>query len=231
MTNRLAYTYKLLSSGVAVPKFLVLLTGRRKVTVGVDGTIEVLTQIAKKNNIDNVSELTETHLMQEAYAQSEIQKKYGDKLQIKVIDTQEAILTNGEKMRPTTGTTMLNLIKWLGQHPEISKITFVSNQPHVQYQRTIVEAVFGDNSNMYYEVVGGTATANNQSPIYLVGALGAYIWAKTPHVMSVTGLKIEDKAAQKQFTELYERQATLYKRIQERFIDRVTDTISQIKQY
>jgi hypothetical protein len=127
--KRINYAGELIIRRQLTAKNLILLAGERKVSVNVDGDEQQLLQIAKKYNIDDLHKLTETHLIQAAYENSTIYNK----LQTFVIDTPA-----GNLPRPTTETTIVELLKWQSTHKDIKRIIFVSNQPYVKYQEAII---------------------------------------------------------------------------------------------
>lgn len=85
--------------------------------------------------------------------------------------------------RPTTETTVEALCDWLQYYSDVKSILFVSNQPYVLYQNAIIREVF-ENVKMpiSFEVCGPQANINISTKT-LVGEVGRYIWATTPHVL------------------------------------------------
>ncbi|WP_339041281.1 hypothetical protein [Candidatus Lariskella endosymbiont of Hedychridium roseum] len=110
MLSRIEYANSLLESGLKASS-VILLTGERYVNTSVDGTEEELAEIADKFALSSWHEVTETHLMQYLYNQSDLHDK---DLTLHVIDTPRQDLP-----RPTTQTTALELVSWLKLHDEI----------------------------------------------------------------------------------------------------------------
>ena len=133
MVDRIEYAKSLINSGLKT-NTIILLAGERYVTEKIDGSEQELSNIAKKFDIQDWRKLTETHLIEDLYDTSELQKR---KLAKYVIDTPA-----GELPRPTTQSTLIELAAWLKDHKNIRKIVFISNQPHVKYQNAIITSVF-----------------------------------------------------------------------------------------
>ena len=208
MQKRINYVAESVNSKVLVAKNLILLAGERKVSTKVDGDEQSLLQIAKKYNIDDLNELTETHLIQFAYDNSSLHNK----LQTFVIDTPA-----GDLPRPTTETTLKELIKWLENHKEIKKITFVSNQPYIKYQEAIIAQVIANlNPNIAFEVIGPEASKDIEVFRILEG-LGSYIWAKTPSVISHFEKFKADEELLQAFKKLYGKNPLMYSDIENLF--------------
>jgi hypothetical protein len=189
MATRIGYVENLYNGRQVTPRYLVLLAGQRKSTVGVDGTEAELARIAQHQGVTNPTQLTETHLIQEAYQASTLYNK----LPTHVIDTPA-----GNLPRPTTETTTLEFIKWLRQHPEVKTVLFISNQPFVNYQKAVITEVFiSEKFEISFEVVGA-ASAEPLNIQKLVESIGSYIWAKTPQVLREVGFQLTDNKAMKQ---------------------------------
>ena len=167
--NRIKYAELLFDNGLKT-EHIILLSGERAVKVDVDGTEEELESIASNYHISDISKLTETHLIQESYKNSLL----SNKASVYIIDTPTRNLP-----RPTTQTTIAELVIWLKQHNDIKHIIFVSSQPHVKYQGAIVKEVLRNSgSQVSFEVVGDSYyDKENLYPI--IEALGSYIWALT----------------------------------------------------
>jgi hypothetical protein len=207
MVSRLEYAENLFSQGMLSAQRLVLLTGERYITVdkngvSIDGNQQELTALAKKIN-KNTLQLTETDLMKEAYQSSKLYQK----LPTEMIDTPK-----GDLPRATTETTIIQFIGWLRQHPEISSVTFVSNQPHVEYQKAIITQVFGQEKvSVKFEVIGQQyASPADDKITYLIGALGSQIWAKTPKLLETMHIEITDPELKQAFIALYRKQPLMY---------------------
>jgi hypothetical protein len=205
--NRLHYAGLLHTSGVH-PQNLILLAGERIVTLEVDGTKQELTGIARNFNIQDLDKLTETHLIQEAYKNS----AFYNKIPTYVIDTPARNLP-----RPTTHTTILELVGWLKQRDNIRSITFVSNQPYVKYQAAIItEILRRSESQISFEVVGsGQVNKDNAQPV--IEALGSYIYAQTPEVLFKLNRAVDDPKLIESFKELYSKQPFIYQDLENLF--------------
>jgi hypothetical protein len=230
MVDRLKYAADLYISNKLPTKWLVLLAGERYVTfdkdgVSIDGTEQELLKLSSDLQKD-IKSLTETDLMRMAYKDSGL----FDKLPTEIIDTPK-----GDLPRPTTETTVIALCDWLRNHPEIKRLTFVSNQPHVQYQKAIIGQVFKQqNTNevdleaereliarvfkqqkidVEFEVIGPAAkeTASKETKIKDgIGALGSQLWAQTPGVFDDLGIDTCNPSLRDQLTELFKKQPLIY---------------------
>lgn len=202
MADRLEYTESLIKNGLKT-NAIILLTGERYVTENIDGTAEELSNIARRFNIQNWKKLTETHLLEDLYGMSELQKR---KLEKYTIDTPA-----GDLPRPTTQSTLIELIAWLKNHKNIKNIIFISNQPYVKYQKAIITSVFKDYKiDIEFDVIGsGVQNKENIQPI--IEGLGSYIWAVSPIVISKLRLKIDNKKIKDSFDKLYLKQPLIYK--------------------
>jgi 3-dehydroquinate dehydratase len=198
MEDRIRYLESLMQSGLQF-KSLILLTGERYVTKDIDAAEQELAAIAEKFQVENWQALTEKHLMQDLYDRSNLAS-----FPAHVIDT-----PRGDLPRATTYTTVMDLIGWLKEHPEIKNIIFISNQPYVKYQYAIIDAIFREQkSAVSFEVVGSAANTDNLQPI--IEALGSYIWAYTPTVLLEMHLKIDDPEIKRLFKELYKKHPLIY---------------------
>jgi hypothetical protein len=83
--------------------------------------------------------------MQTAFEESTLYHKF----KTSIIDTPA-----GNLSRPTTETTLKELLKWLDARKDIKKITFVSNQPYIKYQEAIIAQVLKSHASISYEVIG-----------------------------------------------------------------------------
>ena len=211
MVSRFRYLDELCNSQLKI-KFLALVTGERKVTIGgkgIDGNEEELAKIANKYNM-TIDQLTETQLMLEAYHGSVIGSKL-PKENLIVIDTPARDLP-----RPTTETTIQELCNWLREHKnDVHSIIFISNQPHVKYQEAIIKEVFKQQGlSTKFEVVGYKIGEKNVIKIQeLVGALGSQIWAQTPELISQAKIHTNNQHLKDQFMELYKKQPLIYNNI------------------
>ncbi len=214
MKIRLIFAENLYAENKLSSKELALLAGERYITfdkngVSIDGTKEELSTLAKK--LDKpITTLTETDLIQSLYEQYAIKLK---KLPVTIIDTPK-----GDLPRPTTETTVLELINWLKTHPEFTLITFVSNQPHVEYQKAVIAKTFRQNGimNIKLEFIGPEFSPDIDPAVNiknLIGAVGSQIYATTPTIVEKYKLldSIHDEQLKKRFEKLYKTQQLTYK--------------------
>lgn len=220
MLLRLQYAEELLMNNKLAAKWLVLLAGERYVTPDkddkkIDGSKQELQQLASKLGKE-ISKLTETNLMREAYENSKLYGQFSDHFLL--IDTPKRDLP-----RPTTETTVAEFCEWLKKQPEIKMITFVSNQPHVEYQKSIITRVFEKHGiHLNFEVIGPQydikADNNREKQInYTIQALGSRIWAATPGVIDAIGLDISDPKLQEDYLEIYKNQPLIYQHLETKF--------------
>ncbi len=199
--NRIEYGTSLIKNGLKAGA-IILLGGERYVTKNIDGSEIELVHRAKELGIDDWQKLTETHLMRYAYSKSDI-NNYG--LSLHVIDTPARDLP-----RPTTVTTILELISWLQDHSEIKSVLFISSQPNVKYQQAVIDLIFNEQKvEIDYEVVGAAViNVDNVQP--MVGALGSYIWTISPIVLKAMHVQNSDQEVKDAFKSLYGHQAFMY---------------------
>ena len=203
MKNRIKYAELLFENGLKTEN-IILLAGERTIKVEVDGTKEELESIASNYHISNLGKLTETHLIREAYKNSLL----SNKVPVYVIDTPARDLP-----RPTTQTTIVELIIWLKQHNDIKNIIVVSNQPNVKYQEAVIKEVFRNSDvQISFEVVGDSYyDKENLYPI--IEALGSYIWAQTPSVLLKLDTIIYDPKIITSYKELFAKQPLVYQNL------------------
>ncbi len=201
MAGRIDYASSLIKDGLKT-KAIILLTGERYVTKNIDGSEIELIQIANKYNLTDWTKLNETHIIKDLYDKSDLKNS---NLAVHVIDTPK-----GNLPRPTTQTTVLDLIKWLKTHDDIQNITFVSNQPNVPYQSAIIDSIFKDQHvDIKYEVVGNES-ANIEELRLIIEGFGSYIWAATPSVLLEMHLQLTDLSIKESLKELYSKNPLLY---------------------
>lgn len=207
MSDRIEYANLLIDQGLKA-KNIILLAGERYVTQDIDGQATELSEVAKQFNLTDWRKVTETHLIQYLYNKSALSNK---KLAVYVIDTPKRDLP-----RPTTQTTILELISWLRDHNEIQDIIFVSNQPYVKYQKAIIDLVFKEQAmSIKYDVVGSAVLEVDVQPI--LEGLGSYIWAASPGVLSDMNININNEAIKKIVKELYSTNQLIYQTLPQNF--------------
>jgi hypothetical protein len=222
MVVRMTYVADLYNTQHITTKQLVLLAGQRKATIGADGTEAELSQIAQKQGLANLDQLTETHLIQSAYQASTLYNK----LPTHVIDT-----SAGNLPRPTTETTTLEFIQWLKQHPDVKSVVFISNQPFVSYQKAVIAEVFKSaNFVIPFEVIGSAATEpfNIQK---LVESIGSTIWAKTPQVLHEMSFKINEGKSMNELKELYRNNPLIYQNVGKLALSTAKSSESRIEKF
>jgi hypothetical protein len=216
MKTRLAFAGQLFEEGKLPADHLILLAGERYITVNVngesvDGSLDELKEIALKEGKE-LEQLTETDLMRNAFTQSSLYEK----LPATVVDT-----PRGGLPRPTTETTVKKLAAWINANPEYDTITFVSSQPHVEYQHAVITAVLNQpgvispDIGLQFESIGSEATLSNllepaTNIKNLIGALGSQIYAKTPAVLEKLELNIQDEDLKKTFVDLFKTQPLIF---------------------
>ena len=218
MENRIAFAEKELREGRLKVERLILLTGERyaKLDSGeqsIDGSPQMLASIAKEKG-KPVEKLTEADLFEHLIAHSPLSKK----LPVTVID-----VPRGKFRRATTETTVKALVEWLKGRE--GTITFISNQPYVDYQEAIIRAVFEqagmlqNEQKHFFEVVGSGVNLNeenNQTVVLesLVAELGTTIYAKTPRVLKEMNLNIQDQSLKEKARSLFKAQEALLQQLE-----------------
>ncbi len=209
MLNRLEYANSLLENGVE-SKAIILLSGERYLTKNIDGNEEELQGLSKKFALDDWSKLTEMHLLKDLYNSSLL---YNKSINTYFIDTPSRDLP-----RPTTETTILELISWLKSHSEVQSIIFISNQPYVKYQEAIISAIFKENGiNIKYQVVGSSAILEKDNIQPILEGFGTYIFAALPTILSNMNININDPLVNNVFKELYSKNPLIYRSLPSNF--------------
>lgn len=182
MKERIEFLEYLIKQGLKTSK-IVLLTGERYATENVDGTKEELEEISKFWGVE-VNKLTEAHLFKYLYLSSSL----GDDSKLVVIDTPQK-----DGRRPTTQSTFEEFCKWNKDFSEVKNILFVSSQPHVKYQKSIIsEVIFNNKADINFEVVGDECKSGDIKNF--IGALGSYVWIAMPGCLRNMGIDIKDSA-------------------------------------
>jgi len=185
MLKRVNFVSSLFEKGVKTKK-LILLTGERYVTKNIDASEEELKALAQKLGKKSYKDLKERDMMNQVYKASSFYNK---------IPTYHLETSKGNLHRATTKTTIKTLIAWLKKHKDVKSLLFISNQPSVKYQKEVIDSIFKENGyDVTYEVVGPSVQdPSNIMP--LIGALGSFIWAKTPSI--IKKLKLHPDRPQK----------------------------------
>lgn len=203
MEKRIKFVERLVTLGHDFDR-VVLLTGERYATVGVDGTAEEIEEIAQHFEISS-SEVTEAYIFKYLYEQSCLNK---GNFSLLVIDTPAR-----DGRRPTTQTTVEDFCKWNKEHPgAIEDALFISSQPYVAYQTAIIEEILRqNNSDLLFRVAGDSYVPSNDSVKTLAGALGSYIWIKVLVCLSRWGFTINSYEDLERAKRLYFHMMWLYK--------------------
>lgn len=206
IAKRLNYAAVFMAQGGAA-NIVILLGGERYVTMGadLDGTEDELKALSAEHGIADWHNLTETHVMNNAYDHSDL-KKYG--LAVDTINT-----LRGDLPRPTTQTTIMALITWLYEHPDVKSVLFFSNQPYVLYQRAIIEAIFRDQKVAITFEVAGPSVAKVDDIKSILEGLGSYLWAAMPGVLYNMHITVAQEDLKQSLQLLYGKNPLLYKTI------------------
>jgi hypothetical protein len=229
MKNRLSFAAHLIDQGFQTEQ-LILLTGERYITVGIDGTEPELQAIAKEFGLSDVKKLTETHLLRHAYQESSLAQcalcvpagsapagsapagsapaGSATPWSVHIIDTPRRDLP-----RPTTETTAVDLAAWLKTQPQIRRVIFVSNQPYVAYQRAVLQAVFTREYPACAITVVGQAADATEPPQTLVEALGGTIWAAMPAAMHKLKITVTEPQARAALETLYKKNPLIFSQL------------------
>lgn len=206
MSARIRYANHLLTRGHCT-KHIVLLAGERPLNPN---------ELSEKSLVDlgkhrgkGIHDLTESDLIHYLYQQSALSKKG---IPATLIDT-----PRGDLPRPTTQTTSIQLIAWLKKNPQIRDVIFVSAQPHVAYQKSCIDMAFRlyNKCDVACTVVGNkNSNSGNDQETCDSGlqALGSYIWAKTPQILSqITWDCPVSKETKQTFRRLYGHNSMAYR--------------------
>ena len=175
MQYRMKYLEEVVNSGVDLDKIF-LLSEARPVS-NVDGSEEEILQICKKVGVEKQN-LTEAHILQNIFENSFLSKYFTYVL----INTP---CVNGGKT--IMQNTVLDFCQWRTDHNFEGKVLFISSQPNVLYQKAVIEEIL-EGKGIDFEVVG--PKTNSQSVQTLVGALGSFIWASMPKIITKLGFKV-----------------------------------------
>lgn len=213
MCLRCSYAEKLINDKIVTTKKLILLTGERYITVDakVDGDKEAVKKIAQRQNIKKLEELTETNLLVDIYQNSTL----NNRLPTLIVNT-----PCGDLPRPTTESTLTELLKKLKEYPEIKTVLFISNQPYVAYQAAIIKTVLSAlNAKIEAEIVGAEYAEKERNPkpkdkiSAIVATIGSTLWASAPLALEEQELTIEEPEQIEAFCKLYKNNPTLLKKI------------------
>ena len=183
MESRLRFLVNLMRQQKLCPTQLILLSGERLATRDseskkVDGTEEELELIAKRYGRASWEKVTEMDILRFLV---EKEPNFAN-LEIVVVDTPAHQRPDGTVQRPTTQST---IERWLDQHPLPEKVFFISNQPYVQYQSSVIGVALRGHPNgekCEMNVIGEAfipnATPSEENVKQGVEALGSLIRAK-----------------------------------------------------
>lgn len=203
MKERVAYTESLLEKSIKA-KRLILVSGERYVTKNVDGSVEELSQIADKVGLQTWEKLTEATTLSYLAEESPLGKR---QIPITVIDTPRRDLP-----RPTTQTTIEDLIGWLKENPDVKTLLFVSSQPYVLYQGIIIRTIFEHKrQEATFETVGTPADATKAKTSALVESFGSFLWAGLPSVLKRMSISIgQNSTLRERLQALYAQTPLIY---------------------
>ncbi|MBT3456093.1 hypothetical protein HN446_03455 [bacterium] len=138
LVKRISFFLKELNRSIKY-KQLVFLTSARKLVPDMENTKEVQAlidkQLPKKNNLNlhNIEPTTETEMAQFIFDQIEFPNELQEPVTVTFVDT--PLQKNGHVRRANTADT---LKEWLITNPQPGSCLFISNQPFVMYQDTII---------------------------------------------------------------------------------------------
>lgn len=201
MQIRISWLKNLIDSGLRV-KNIFLLTGERYAS-HIDGSDEKLQIISQKFGV-NKDKLTEAHLMKNLFDNIFTDN---NNYNVTLINTLEA-----NNRRPTTRTTVEDFCKIIKFNNITEPVLFVSNQPYVLYQKSVISEVMREsNLNIDFEVVG---TKTNSTDIQsTVGSLGSYLWVSIPYIMYKLDLVAQSETEIELAKSLYSSDSIFYKYI------------------
>lgn len=198
MQKRIGFAENLLEQGYVFKK-IVLVSGERYINLKVDGPETELQIISQENNLQNLKELTEAHLIDYFFKNSHLTH-----IPYYLVNTPK-----GNLPRPTTQTTVIDLANWLKTQDEFENLVFVSGQPSVKYQEAVINQVLRvSNLNKSIEVIGYEAPENDAKK--LLEGLGSFIFAQTPNVLVSFNETISDPAIIDTFNQIFSSQPLIY---------------------
>lgn len=180
-------------------RYVAFFEADRKASIGPDGSAEELNAIAKEFNI-TIDALTEAELAKKAFNESKTGKILPPKRLMVICDKRKEGTS-----RSTTASCVETLCQELKGRPDIKRVVFIFNQPHVKYQEYVVKGIVlqeGLEGKVQLEVVG--PGASRSMPIEkLVSAVGSEIFAKTPHVLRSEKITTQDQSLLEEFKKIY----------------------------
>lgn len=198
MADRIKFVEFLIKKGYEFNK-VALLTGERYIIPGVDCSDEKLSEIAQYFDVPK-EKVTEAQIFRYLYDKSSLNGNF----ELIVIDTPQE-----DGRRATTQTTVEDFCEWHATHKEVKNAVFISEQPHVLYQKAIIEEVIYKNkSDLCFEVIGQESGFGAVKSF--AGALGSYIWANMPNCLRNFGFKINSDKNLLQAKSLYYRVPWFY---------------------
>ncbi len=198
MKKRIAFSEQLLAQGYTFKK-IALISGERYVNLQVDGPETELQKIRQEQNLQSVSNLTEAHLIDYFFRNSQLSH-----IAYHLINTPKNNLS-----RPTTQTTVIDLANWLRTENNTENLVFVSGQPTIKYQEAVINQVLRFvNVTKNIEVVGYEDSEDNTQK--LLEGLGSFIFAQTPNVLVSFNETITDSGVIDEFYKVFGSQPLIY---------------------
>lgn len=182
MASRLAFAHQLVDKGFKVDH-VALISGARP-SASIDGLPDELTAVANRKGRAAWTELTEMDLLEDLYEQNPLPSRPP----VVVINAPSTV--QGDRVcRPTTQSTVALFVERLAEHPGVKDVFFVSNQPHVLYQKAVIESVFASlgKTDVTLHVVGEACSADVKAQCE---ALGAYLWGRALLIIRDLGVRI-----------------------------------------
>lgn len=164
--TRLQYLINLHNAGVQCNKIIVLGSERP-----LDAMLEHATVLLDCNNgflackpnwsLKSDAPKTETEMMKMVYDQAELPDSFAN-IPVTFIDTRMIKNDNGTLRRPSTGDTIHS---WLATNPEEGSCLFISNNPFIGYQDSVVRTFMP--TNFIVETVGAATTNDVKLSVHL----------------------------------------------------------------
>lgn len=186
VVKRIAFLARILEKDTKNPARILLLGAERPLCEA-DGSTEYLKLIAASQG-KGVESLTETDLMTFLWKQSPLDAD--KRIEVSVLNVPRK---EGQK-RPTTESTLEAFVAWVKEQKDpVTVISFVSNQPYLDYQEVIISHVTGLSGFKIPFKVKGPGCAFEHEALLVKGgqgkpltvasrinALGSLLWASLP---------------------------------------------------
>lgn len=204
MQARLRFLKQLIQTDQLAPEQIILLSGERKVSVGVDGSENELKALATKRGVEAWQDLTEMDLLKDLVESDAFFQAF----KVVPVFTKANTRTDGSIQRPTTQTTVM---EWLKTNPPVGTVYMISNQPYVSSQEACIRSVFvaQNRTGDQLQVVGegyDEGEPTNEDIKSWVEALGGTLRAAAPLVLKQLGITIP-RSLMPEFQKLYQNDA------------------------